>query len=163
FGAARGARGHGREVRGRRRDGRFRGPARTRRRRRACRSCGPRDRPQGGGAGALGADRGRVGRGRDRGRRVDVRDGRGRESRRAQLVTVFGEPGLGKTRLVSQFVEGLERVTILSGRSLPYGEGVTYWPLASMIKASAAISDEDPAGDAFEKLRACCESEAVAD
>ncbi|MFL5960890.1 MAG: AAA family ATPase [Gaiellaceae bacterium] len=83
--------------------------------------------------------------------------------RRAQLVTVFGEPGLGKTRLVSQFVEGLERVTILSGRSLPYGEGVTYWPLASMIKASAAISDEDPAGDAFEKLRACCESEAVAD
>jgi class 3 adenylate cyclase/tetratricopeptide (TPR) repeat protein len=83
--------------------------------------------------------------------------------RRAQLVTVFGEPGLGKTRLVSQFVDGLERVTTLSGRTLPYGEGVTYWPLASMIKASAAISDEDPAGDAFEKLRASCESEAVAD
>jgi class 3 adenylate cyclase/tetratricopeptide (TPR) repeat protein len=83
--------------------------------------------------------------------------------RRAQLVTIFGEPGLGKTRLVTQFVEGLERVTTLSGRTLPYGEGVTYWPLASMIKASAGITDDDPANDAFEKLRVSCESEAVAD
>jgi class 3 adenylate cyclase/tetratricopeptide (TPR) repeat protein len=83
--------------------------------------------------------------------------------RRVQLVTVFGEPGLGKSRLVSEFVESLERVTALSGRTLPYGEGVTYWPLASMIKASAGITDDDPANDAFEKLRLCCESEAVAD
>jgi class 3 adenylate cyclase/tetratricopeptide (TPR) repeat protein len=83
--------------------------------------------------------------------------------RRVQLVTVFGEPGLGKTRLVTEFVAGLERVTILSGRTLPYGEGVTYWPLASMIKASAAIGDEDRESDVFEKLRACCESEGVAD
>ena len=83
--------------------------------------------------------------------------------RRAQLVTIFGEPGLGKTRLVTEFVDGIERATTLSGRTLPYGEGVTYWPLAAMIKASAAIGADDPAADAFEKLRACCESEAVAD
>ena len=83
--------------------------------------------------------------------------------RRAQLVTIFGEPGLGKTRLVTEFVDGIERATTLSGRTLPYGEGVTYWPLAAMIKASAAIGDDDPAADAFEKLRASCESEAVAD
>ncbi len=83
--------------------------------------------------------------------------------RRAQLVTIFGEPGLGKTRLVTEFVDSLERVTTLSGRTLPYGEGVTYWPIASMIKASAGITDDDPANDAFEKLRVCCESEAVAD
>jgi class 3 adenylate cyclase/tetratricopeptide (TPR) repeat protein len=88
---------------------------------------------------------------------------RAMRDRRAQLVTVFGEPGLGKTRLVNEFVEGAERVTVLSGRALPYGEGVTYWPLASMIKESAGIRDDDPAGDAFEKLRASCESEAVAD
>ncbi len=80
-----------------------------------------------------------------------------------QLVTVFGEPGLGKTRLVTEFLDSLERVTTLSGRTLPYGEGVTYWPLASMIKASAGITDDDPANDAFEKLRLSCESEAVAD
>ncbi len=83
--------------------------------------------------------------------------------RAVQLVTVFGEPGLGKTRLVAEFVDSLERVTILSGRTLPYGEGVTYWPLASMIKASAGITDDDPANEAFEKLRLSCESEAVAD
>ena len=83
--------------------------------------------------------------------------------RRAQLLTVFGEPGLGKTRLVTEFTEGVERVSTLWGRTLPYGEGVTYWPLASMIKASAGIRDDDPAGEAFEKLRASCESEAVAD
>ena len=83
--------------------------------------------------------------------------------RRANLVTVFGEPGIGKTRLVSEFIEGAERVTALSGRALPYGEGVTYWPLASMIKTSAGITDDAPASEAFEKLRLCCESEAVAD
>jgi class 3 adenylate cyclase/tetratricopeptide (TPR) repeat protein/Arc/MetJ family transcription regulator len=83
--------------------------------------------------------------------------------RGTQLVTVFGEPGLGKSRLVSEFLDSLERVTTLSGRTLPYGEGVTYWPLASMIKASAGITDDDPANDAFEKLRLSCESEAVAD
>jgi hypothetical protein len=83
--------------------------------------------------------------------------------RRGSLVTVFGEPGIGKSRLVSEFLAGAERVTTLAGRALPYGEGVTYWPLASMIKASAGISDEDPASDAFEKLRLSCESEAVAD
>ena len=83
--------------------------------------------------------------------------------RTAQLVTVFGEPGLGKSRLVAEFVDSLERVTTLSGRTLPYGEGVTYWPLASMIKASAGITDDNPASEAFEKLRRSCESEAVAD
>ncbi len=80
-----------------------------------------------------------------------------------QLVTVFGEPGLGKSRLVAEFADSLERVTTLSGRTLPYGEGVTYWPLASMIKASAGITDDNPASEAFEKLRRSCESEAVAD
>jgi class 3 adenylate cyclase/tetratricopeptide (TPR) repeat protein len=83
--------------------------------------------------------------------------------RRAQLVTIFGDPGLGKSRLVAQFLESLERATTLSGRTLPYGEGVTYWPIASMIKASAGIGDDDPANEAFEKLRLSCESEAVAD
>ena len=52
---------------------------------------------------------------------------------------------------------------MLRGRCLPYGEGVTYWPLAEMVKPSAGITDDDPIGEAFEKLRACCESEAIAD
>jgi class 3 adenylate cyclase/tetratricopeptide (TPR) repeat protein len=83
--------------------------------------------------------------------------------RRANLVTVFGDPGVGKTRLVEEFTAGVERATVLTGRALPYGEGIAYWPIASMVKASAGITDDDPAAEAFEKLRLSCESEAVAD
>ena len=88
---------------------------------------------------------------------------RATRDRRAHLVTVFGEPGIGKSRLVREFAEGAERVTVLRGRALPYGEGVSYWPLASMIKDSAGITDDAPASEAFERLRLSCESEAVAD
>src|SRR6266536_2999123 len=83
--------------------------------------------------------------------------------RRAHLVTVFGEPGIGKSRLVHEFSDGIERATVLRGRCLPFGEGVTYWALAEMVKQSAGITDDDPIGEAFEKLRACCESDAIAD
>jgi len=83
--------------------------------------------------------------------------------RRAHLFTIFGEPGVGKSRLAREFIDGLERASVLSGRCLPYGEGVTYWPLAEMIKAAAGISDDDPLEEAFAKLRECCEEEAVAD
>jgi tetratricopeptide (TPR) repeat protein len=83
--------------------------------------------------------------------------------RRPTLVTVFGDPGVGKSRLVEEFTAGVERATVLTGRALPYGEGVAFWPIASMVKASAGITDSDPAAEAFEKLRVSCESEAVAD
>jgi class 3 adenylate cyclase/tetratricopeptide (TPR) repeat protein len=86
-----------------------------------------------------------------------VRDGR------AHLFTIFGEAGVGKSRLAREFADGLERASVLSGRCLPYGESITYWPLAEMIKAAAGISDDDPLEEAFEKLRACCEEEAIAD
>jgi class 3 adenylate cyclase/tetratricopeptide (TPR) repeat protein len=83
--------------------------------------------------------------------------------RRAHLFTIYGEPGVGKSRLVREFVDGVERASTLIGRALPYGEGVTYWPLAEMVKAAAGISDDDPLEEAFEKLRECCAEEAVAD
>src|SRR5436190_6889639 len=82
---------------------------------------------------------------------------------RATLVTLYGEAGVGKSRLAREFVDGLERATVLRGRCLPYGEGVTYWSVAEMVKASAGISDDDPLERAYEKLRETCEDEAVAD
>jgi class 3 adenylate cyclase/tetratricopeptide (TPR) repeat protein len=82
---------------------------------------------------------------------------------RAHLFTIYGEPGVGKSRLAREFSEALEGATVLPGRSLPYGEGVTYWPLAEMVKCAAGIADDDPLDVAIEKLRAFCEDEAVAD
>jgi class 3 adenylate cyclase/tetratricopeptide (TPR) repeat protein len=82
---------------------------------------------------------------------------------RAHLFTIYGEAGVGKSRLAREFLDGVERASVLMGRALPYGEGVTYWPLAEMVKAAAGISDDDPLEEAFEKLRECCAEEAVAD
>ena len=64
-----------------------------------------------------------------------------------------GPGGVGKSRLAREFVSALEGATVLSGRCLPYGEGVTYWPLAEMVKASAGIADDDPAEDAQKKAQ----------
>ncbi|OFW73122.1 MAG: hypothetical protein A2Y55_07360 [Actinobacteria bacterium RBG_16_68_12] len=83
--------------------------------------------------------------------------------RRAHIFTIYGEPGVGKSRLAREFLDSVERASCLTGRALPYGEGVTYWPLAEMVKAAAGISDDDPLEEAFEKLRECCAEEAVAD
>jgi class 3 adenylate cyclase/tetratricopeptide (TPR) repeat protein len=83
--------------------------------------------------------------------------------RRPHVFTVYGEPGVGKSRLVREFLAGAEGVTVLSGRALPYGEGVTYWPLAEMVKSAAGITDDDPLEVAREKLIECCGDEAIAE
>ena len=88
---------------------------------------------------------------------------RATRDRRAHLVTIYGEPGVGKSRLSNEFLASLEGTTVLHGRCLPYGESITYWPLAEMVKGAADIADDDPLDVAIEKLRQCCPAEAVAD
>src|SRR6266571_6144278 len=83
--------------------------------------------------------------------------------RRPHVFTVYGEPGVGKSRLIREFLAGVESATILSGRALPYGEGVTYWPLAEMVKSAAGITDDDPMETAKQKLIECCGDEAIAE
>ena len=83
--------------------------------------------------------------------------------RRAQLVTIYGEPGIGKSRLAREFFAGLERTTVLTGRSLPFGEGLAYRPLAEMVQDAAGISEDDSPEEAIEKLRDACSSDAIAD
>ncbi len=83
--------------------------------------------------------------------------------RRAQLVTIFGDPGIGKSRLAQEFYAGLERTTVLTGRCMPFGEGIAYRPLAEMVQTAAGISDDDSPEEAIEKLREACTSDAVAD
>src|SRR5256714_208881 len=73
-----------------------------------------------------------------------------------QLVTITGEPGVGKTRLTAEFrrwVDDREEIVFWrQGRSLPYGEGITYWALGAMVKAQAGILESDSPSDALEKL-----------
>ncbi|MGZ4385206.1 MAG: ATP-binding protein, partial [Gaiellaceae bacterium] len=53
-----------------------------------------------------------------------------------RLVTVVGEPGIGKTRLLAEFTSGLAgEACVVGGRCLPYGDGVTYWPLVGILRA----------------------------
>jgi len=52
-----------------------------------------------------------------------------------RLVTVVGEPGIGKTRLLAEFTSGLGgEARVLGGRCLPYGDGITYWPLVGILR-----------------------------
>jgi class 3 adenylate cyclase/tetratricopeptide (TPR) repeat protein len=65
--------------------------------------------------------------------------------RACQLVTVLGAAGVGKSRLVQEFRERVEgRATVLMGRCLSYGEGLTYWPLADALSAAIVVDDEKP-------------------
>jgi class 3 adenylate cyclase/tetratricopeptide (TPR) repeat protein len=77
--------------------------------------------------------------------------------RRPQLVTLYGDAGVGKTRLVEEVANGAtelsEPALVISGRCLSYGEGVTYWPLGEILKAQAGILDTDPPHLALEKVR----------
>jgi DNA-binding SARP family transcriptional activator len=65
-----------------------------------------------------------------------------------QLVTLLGEPGIGKSRLVAELARAVEAEPELlawrQGRSLPYGDGAMFGALAEIVKAEAGILDTDP-------------------
>jgi class 3 adenylate cyclase/tetratricopeptide (TPR) repeat protein len=81
---------------------------------------------------------------------------RARQQRSPELVTLIGVPGIGKSRLVGELFQSIERGGELTywrqGRSLPYGEGVSYWALAEMVKAQAGILETDADDDVEAKL-----------
>ncbi len=69
------------------------------------------------------------------------------------LVTVLGEPGIGKSRLMAEFESRLlNEARILHGRCLPYGEGLGYWALAEVVKEVAGITLADDMETATRKL-----------
>ncbi len=81
--------------------------------------------------------------------------------RRCQLFTVLGPPGIGKSRLVDEFIRSREnRATVLRGRCLPYGEGITFWPVAETVEQAAALTDADPGDVAELKIGALVEGAA---
>jgi class 3 adenylate cyclase len=96
-----------------------------------------------------------VGRDRERSMLLDTL-ARAEAERTPQLVTLVGVPGIGKSRLVYELLAALEQQDELrywrQGRSLPYGEGVSFWALGEMVKAQAGILDGDAPADAAAKL-----------
>jgi predicted ATPase len=96
-----------------------------------------------------------VGRDRELGMLRDAL-ARVRAERAPQLVTLIGVPGIGKSRLLyelRQIVEGdAELIAWRQGRSLPYGEGASFWALAEIVKAQAGILETDTAAEAQAKL-----------
>ena len=92
---------------------------------------------------------------RDRGRFASPMVGRERERRRlndafeqavsdssCQLFTVLGTAGVGKSRLVEEFLGDVPASALVArGRCLPYGEGITFWPLLEAIKDVAELDD----------------------
>src|SRR5262249_25188245 len=96
-------------------------------------------------------------------RRLEDAYARAARERVTMTVTVTGEAGLGKTRLVQDFAASLGREAhVLTGRCRPYGEGITFWPLQEVVRQAVdgdspetikAILDGEPdAADVAEQL-----------
>jgi class 3 adenylate cyclase/DNA-binding SARP family transcriptional activator len=90
--------------------------------------------------------------------------------RTCHLVTVLGTAGVGKSRLAQEFIDGLgDRASVVRGRCLPYGDGITYWPLAEVVrgmtpdasKMSAAAIESQLAGEPKADLIAAGIADAV--
>jgi len=96
-----------------------------------------------------------VGRRREVDQLIDAFE-RARQEHATSFVTVVGVPGIGKSRLVAELFAHVESLPDFvywrHGRSLPYGEGVTFWALGEMVKAQAGILESDSPEEVERKL-----------
>ncbi len=70
------------------------------------------------------------------------------------VVTLLGAAGVGKSRLVTEALAHVrDRADVLVGRCLPYGEGITYWPVSEIVRQASGIGETDDAATALGKLR----------
>lgn len=83
------------------------------------------------------------------------------EERTLYLFTVLGSAGIGKSRLAHEFTAPLaDEATVLSGRCLSYGEGITFWPLKEIVRQAVG---EDARGQIRELLRLEADAELISD
>jgi class 3 adenylate cyclase/tetratricopeptide (TPR) repeat protein len=76
---------------------------------------------------------------------------RAKSGPRCELVTIAGEAGVGKSRLVAEALDSVDG-RIVRGRCLPYGEGITYWPVVESIKQLDTVPSDPAAADAIRSL-----------
>jgi class 3 adenylate cyclase/tetratricopeptide (TPR) repeat protein len=78
---------------------------------------------------------------------------RAAQDRTCFLFTVLGAAGEGKSRLVEEFLEDVnDSADVVTGRCLPYGEGITYWPVAEAVRAALGIQAFDPPEEVAARL-----------
>ena len=84
-------------------------------------------------------------------------------TRSCRLFTIVGEPGVGKSRLAAGLLSAIGgEATILRGRCLSYGEGITFWPIGEIVREAAGIRDEDSSEDARGRITALLAGEVEA-
>ena len=76
---------------------------------------------------------------------------RAQAEQRCELVTIVGEPGIGKSRLVAEAVAEIGARTV-RGHCLPYGDGIIYWPVVEVIKQLRALPSHPDAAAAIRSL-----------
>jgi len=75
------------------------------------------------------------------------------EGSRAVLTTVIGDAGVGKSRLIREVVATVEPdVTVVRGRCLSYGDGITFWPVIEAVRDAAGIGADDTPDVAMARL-----------
>jgi predicted ATPase/class 3 adenylate cyclase len=85
---------------------------------------------------------------------------RSERERRCHLFTIFGAAGVGKSRLVEEFASIVdESARIVRGRCLPYGDGITYWPVVEVVKDAAGLTGEESASEATAHIAALASGE----
>jgi class 3 adenylate cyclase/tetratricopeptide (TPR) repeat protein len=70
---------------------------------------------------------------------------------RCELVTVVGDPGVGKSRLVAEALAQVE-ARVVRGRCLSYGEGITYWPVVEVVKQLDSFPSDESAANTIRSL-----------
>ena len=76
------------------------------------------------------------------------------KERACRLATVVGDAGVGKTRLVTEFTSAsADTARLIRGRCLPYGDGITFWPLREIVRDASGIQADDPADVVHAKLQ----------
>jgi class 3 adenylate cyclase/tetratricopeptide (TPR) repeat protein len=75
----------------------------------------------------------------------------------ARVVTVLGAAGAGKTRLVRELCAAVPQARVLRGRCLPYGEGITWWPVLEIVREAAGLTGGEPQAVAHERIGALLE------
>jgi class 3 adenylate cyclase/tetratricopeptide (TPR) repeat protein len=74
-----------------------------------------------------------------------------RDERRCELVTLVGDAGVGKSRLAVEALAAID-AKVVRGRCLPYGAGITYWPVVEVVKQLDVLPAEEAAATAIRAL-----------